>query len=398
MSNLRKLYIDSYRGLKPEIWYLALITFINRAGTMVVPFLSLYLTKERGFSLHDVGTIMSAFGLGSVVGSWIGGKLTTKWGFYPVLLWSLIASSLGFVLLQYMDTFYTICLGVFVLVTISDAFRPAVYVAINSYSRVENRTRSLSLVRLAINLGFSFGPAIGGLIIAGLGYGGLFWVDGVTCFLAAIILLKLLDQRASHEQKEETKTKVNLSPYRDYPYLLFMFIIFLIGVTFLQYFSTIPLYYSDVYGLTEMQIGLLMALNGGLIFLLEMPLIKKLENPSYSVYNILIWSVVLFALSFLILNLFAGVGVLILGMILMSVAEMLNFPFINALSLKRAERGKMGEYMALFSIAFAFAHIVGHKSGMELISAFGYQTTWYIMTAVLVVALVLFVWLKKIKL
>ena len=63
-------YLDTFKGLSKEVWWLALITLINRAGTMVIPFLSLYLTKSLSFTIPDVGWIMSCFGLGSVLGSW----------------------------------------------------------------------------------------------------------------------------------------------------------------------------------------------------------------------------------------------------------------------------------------------------------------------------------------
>lgn len=89
MKKLYFNYINTFRGLSKEVWWLALITLINRAGTMVIPFLSLYLTKSLDFTLSDVGWIMSFFGLGSVVGSWIGGKLTDKIGYYKVMFFSL---------------------------------------------------------------------------------------------------------------------------------------------------------------------------------------------------------------------------------------------------------------------------------------------------------------------
>jgi predicted MFS family arabinose efflux permease len=78
MHTLFSKYINTFRGLSQEVWWLSLITLINRAGTMVIPFLSLYLTKSLNFTLIDVGWIMSFFGLGSVVGTWLGGKLTDK--------------------------------------------------------------------------------------------------------------------------------------------------------------------------------------------------------------------------------------------------------------------------------------------------------------------------------
>lgn len=393
--NIIREYRNSFSGLSREVWYLALVTLINRAGTMVVPFLALYLNKDKGFTLSEVGTVMTAFGLGSVLGAWLGGKLINKIGFYPVMFWSLILSGIWFLLLQYISSFYGICIGIFVLMVLADSFRPATFVALTVYSEVKNRTRSLSLLRLAINLGFSAGPALGGVIIATMGYGGLFWIDGLTCIGAAILFKSLLSQRKAKKQENEQAEQKKQSPYRDYPYLLLIFIVFLIGFAFLQFFSTIPLYYRDVCKLSELQIGLLLAMNGLLIFLVEMPLIKELEKGKYSIHRTLIISMVILSLSFLILNLFEGGLVLVVSMLFLTVGEMLNFPFTNSLAMKRAERGRMGDYMALFSMAFSVAHIVGHKSGMMFVDYFGYRITWYIMSGVLFLSLFLFLWLKK---
>ncbi|TNE54904.1 MAG: MFS transporter [Bacteroidetes bacterium] len=398
LTGIFQFYLSSFRGLRREVWYLALITLINRSGTMVIPFLSLYLTKELSFGLDDVGSVMSAFGFGSLVGSWIGGKLTTRLGFYPVILWSLILSGIGFVLLQYVSGFWWVCLSIFLLTAISDALRPAIYVGLNAYSKVENRTRSVSLIRMAINLGFALGPALGGIIISMLSYKGLFWVDGITCVLAGFVFLSLLDAKSSNEQKKEAAEKAGISPYRDFPYLLLMLIVFLIGVAFLQFFSTVPLYYHEAYKLSEDHIGLLMMLNGGLIFLIEMPLIKGLEKPSISPYLIILVSILLMSLSFLVFNWFQGIWILVLSMAFLSIGEILNFPFLNSLSLKRAERGNMGDYMALFSIAFSLSHIVGHKLGMELVKAFGYTATWYVMGGITLLAFGLTLILNRIKL
>ncbi|MBN2868751.1 MAG: MFS transporter, partial [Flavobacteriaceae bacterium] len=195
MKRLLTLYLNTFNGLSREVWWLALITLINRAGTMVIPFLSLYLTEDLGFSASTVGSIMAAFGLGSVVGSWLGGKLTDKIGYYKIMVFSLFVSGLLFIYLQYLKTVLSLSIGIFVLMLVADMFRPAMFVALSAYSKPENKTRSVTLIRLAINLGFSAGPAVGGLIIAGLGYSGLFWVDGITCILATLLLIKLLNPK-----------------------------------------------------------------------------------------------------------------------------------------------------------------------------------------------------------
>lgn len=395
MKKLYLSYLNSFKGLSKEVWWLALITLINRAGTMVVPFLSLYLTQNMGFTLENVGGIMTSFGLGSLLGAWLGGKLTDILGYYRIMLISLIGSGFLFIAIQFLEGFWPLCIGIFALMTVADAFRPAAFVALSAYSKPENKTRSVTLIRLAINLGFSAGPALGGLIIATVGYGGLFWIDGTTCILAGLMLLIIL-----HPKKTRVSDTIgNLSPksaYTDGKYLLFIGSMVLFGFAFVQYFSTIPLYYNEVHALSEFQIGLLLAMNGFTIFLLEMPLIKFMEGRAGSKIGYVMIGFVLLAFSFLILNLASWTGVLVIGMLLMTFGEMVAFPFSNAIAMDRAKRGNQGEYMALYSIAFSISHIFGHNSGMRSIAYFGYEITWYAVGVICLLGILLLLWLKRI--
>jgi predicted MFS family arabinose efflux permease len=393
MKKLYTDYLNTFRGLSKEVWLLALITLINRAGTMVIPFLSLYLTESLDFKLSDIGWIMSFFGLGSMVGSWLGGKLMDTFGFYKVMFLSLLGTGVAFILMQFVSTLVGFCSGIFMLMLIADMFRPAMFVALSSYSKPENKTRSVTLIRLAINLGFSAGPAIGGLIIISLGYSGLFWIDGVTCLLAGFLLLHVLNPKKA-KVLDEIKVENPVSAYSDKPFLVFLIGIMLFGAVFLQYFSTMPLYYKEVHYLSEMEIGLLLGLNGFVIFLLEMPLVKWLENGKYTKSGLMLFGAILMALSFVIINLTSWVGVLVVAMMLMTIGEMIAFPFSNAFAMDRAKKGNQGEYMALYSIAFSFAHIFSHNSGMQLVNSLGFESTWNIVFGVAVLCIVFLLILK----
>ena len=391
-------YQDSFSGLSKEVWWLALITFINRAGTMVLPFLSLYLTEDLNLEFGQVGWIMTSFGLGSLLGSYLGGKLTDQFGFYKVMIWSLLLTGFLFVGLQYINSFEGFAIGIFMTMTVADTFRPAMFVSLKAYSKPENQTRSLTLIRLAINLGFSFGPFLGGLIIASLNYSGLFWVDGITCVLAVLLMLFVLKQKEFQPKKVEeleVQSSSSVSVYKDRPYWIFLSVVFLMGFVFLQLFTTMPLFYKEIHLLTEVQIGLIMSLNGFLIFLLEMPLIHYIEQKLLNKMRIITWSLVLFSLSFLILNTTLWVGVLIIGMLFITVGEMLAFPFTNNFAMNRAPSGKEGRYLALYSMAFSFAHIFSAKTGMEIIDRFGYAANWYLMGSLGLLAVVLMLWLRN---
>jgi len=394
MNKLFNDYLNTFKGLSMEVWWLALITLVNRAGTMVIPFLSLYLIEDLKFSLSNVGTLMMCFGLGSVIGSWLGGKLTDTIGYYKVMVRSLLSTGVLFIAVQFLNRFYILCFGIFLVMLVADMFRPAMFVALSAYSKPENKTRSVTLIRLAINLGFSAGPAVGGIIITTLGYGGLFWVDGITCILATGVLFMVLNPKKAKVQ-DNIIIKNPESAYKNNAFIIFLIAMFLFGVIFLQYFSTMPIYYREAHKLTELDIGLLLGANGFLIFLLEMPLIKWLEYRRFSKTTLMLFGVLLTALSFIILNITAWSGILIIGMLLMTFGEMIAFPFSNAFALDCAKKGNQGEYMALYSIAFSMAHIFGHKAGMEMLDIWSFDKTWYVITIIGGFCLLLLLILKK---
>ena len=393
MKKLIHSYLNTFKGLSKEVWSLAFITLINRAGTMVVPFLSLYLTESLSFDLKDVGWIMTCFGSGSVIGSWIGGKLTDKIGSFKIMVFSLTLTGLMFIGLQFIQSFTGFCIGIFILMIIADMFRPAMFVALSSYSKPENKTRSVTLIRLAINLGFSAGPAVGGLIITGMGYSGLFWLDGITCIFASILLINILSPKKSSVITTPT-VNASKSAYFDGIFWIFALSMFLFGVVFLQHFSTIPLFYKDGHCLSEFQIGLLFGANGLLIFVFEMPLVKWLEDSKLSKEKLMIIGAVLVGFSFIILNITDWSGILIINLILVTFGEMIIFPFSNAFAMERSKRGNQGEYMAFYSIAFSFAHIFGHNTGMQLVGGYGFSKTWIIVGVLSFICLILLFVLK----
>ncbi len=382
MQKILLHYINSFSGLSKEVWWLALITLINRAGAMVIPFLSLYLTDDLFFSLEQVGWIMTSYGLGSFFGAWLGGKLSDYIGYYKVILGSLLLTGASFLIVQYFSSFWSICISFFVLIAIADAARPAFFVALSAYSKPENKTRSLTFIRLAINLGFSAGPALGGIIITSIGYHGLFWVDGITCIIAGLVMTQTLHPKKARELDKEVIINNPIPAYRDGIYIIFLIALALFGFIFVQYFSTVPLYYKEVHELSEEKIGLLLAMNGALIFFFEMPLIAYLEKTSISKVGNVINGLIFTGISFVLFLVTPWSGILVIGMIIATLGEMVAFPFGNAFALDRSKKGRQGAYMGLYSMSFSVAHIFGHNSGMQLIDNYGYDNSWVFMAII----------------
>ena len=364
---------------------------------MVIPFLTKYLKEDLAFTLQEVGTIMIFFGIGSLTGSWLGGKLTDKIGFYRVMIFSLLVSGFMFLGLQFIKSFWGFCIGIFAIMSVADMFRPAMFVSLNTYAKPENRTRALTLIRLAINLGFGAGPALGGLIIVTLGYGGLFWIDGISCIIAILIFQILVkEKKATLPKQQEKSTQTGKSVLYDFPFQVFLLVSFLMGLVFFQFFTTVPLYHADVYNLTEFETGLLLAMNGLLIFALEMPLVHHAEKMGINNIKIVGFSMILLILGFLIMVFEGWIGFLIISIILLTFAEMYGFPFGNDFAMKRAESGKAGNYMGAYTMSFSMAHILTSKVGLSVIDNFGYTVNWIFMGVLATIGFALTLYLRRI--
>jgi MFS family permease len=153
ISSTINLYRNAYSGLTRRMWLLAVVMLINRSGTMVLPFMTLYCS-HRGYTEIQGGLAVAIYGIGSLFGAFIGGRLSDKLGFYYVQFAALLGGGIMFIILGQMDSYVSICICIFFASLINEAFRPANSSAVAHYSTVQNRTQSFSLVRLAINLGW----------------------------------------------------------------------------------------------------------------------------------------------------------------------------------------------------------------------------------------------------
>ena len=380
MKRVFALYKASYSGLSPASWLLSAVMLINRSGTMVVPFMTLYLTQQLGYSISKAGIVMGIFGAGAICGGFIGGRLSDRFGFYTVQLLTLSCGGLLFMVLGQMRSFPMICLFTFLLAIVNESFRPANSIAVAHYSSEENRTRSFSLNRLAINLGWALGGSLGGFIAA-KNYNLLFVIDGFTNIGAAILLRLFLapaKQAKSARPAPAAPKAPRFEAFRDTRYMVFILLVLLFALTFFQLFSTLPVYYRQSLHLSEQIIGATMAGNGILIALFEMVLIYRLEGKRHPLQFIPAGTLMI-AASFLVFNLVPGaLGVAIVSMLLLTAGEIFSMPFMNTYWLSRTTDANRGQYAGLFTVAWAAAQVLGPASGAFCADRFGFTALWWI--------------------
>lgn len=391
LQTTARTYRNAYAGLSRETWLLSFIMLVNRSGTMVVPFMTLYLTRPAmGYTVGEAGIVLGLFGMGAFSGAWLGGRLTDRIGFYPIQLITLTGGGILFIVLGQMKTYPLICTFTFLLSFVNEAFRPANSTAIAFYSKPENRTRSYALNRLAINLGWAVGGALGGFL-GGINYELLFWVDGVTNLSAAILLWILLKPVSFHPVHHTTAPeKPQMPAYRDKVYMYFIFITVFFAACFFQLFTNLPVFFKEKVHLSEPFIGFIMALNGVLIGILEMIIVYKLEGRRNNLIYVSA-GVFLIGLSFMILNI-PGIGPwLCLTMICtVSIGEILSLPFMNTYWISRTQTANRGQYAALYTMAWSAAQTLGPVSGAQVAQHAGFNILWWILGGLCIVTSVFF--------
>lgn len=356
---------------------------------MVLPFLGLYLTEDLHYSNAKAGIVLSIFGAGSMVGSLLGGYLSDKLGHFKIVLTSLLLGGMFYILLSFVTTFYLLCTAVFLASVINESLRPALTASVSQYATKENTTRSFSLLRMAVNLGASIGPALAGLL-ATVGYFWIFIGDGFTSIAAGITYYYFF--RAKQFRKNNTQHIESLSsnedisnekqtasnPIHDVPFLLYCVATLGYAIVFFQLWGSIPLFYRQVHFLPEQEIGILLAMNGLLVFIIEMPLVHRFEN------KVSISKVISFGIFFLLtgiasLTITNSHFILYVSMFLMSISEILAMPFMMTAVIHRAGNFNRGKYIGIYSMTWSSSFILAPLIGTFMIEKFSYSALWWLL-------------------
>lgn len=359
---------------------LALVMLINRAGSMVLPFLGVYMTNHLHFSIENSGIVLSFFGIGSVIGSWFGGMITDKIGEYKVQSLSLLLSVPLFCLIPLFTTEEGLAGIILMQSIVSETFRPANSVAITKYAKPENITRAFSLNRMAVNLGFSIGPALGGILSA-ISYEFLFFSNALAALLAGLMYIWFFRKRTRLAKKKARNVKEAIiikkenSPYRDRKFMVYCIFCMLFSICFFQLFSTLTIFYKDTAHLSQQNIGFILGYSGFLIVLLEMGFVQLAEKYFTLGFTMLIGTF-LCGFSYAMLAFDYSMVVLLVSMTLLCIGEIWTLPFMSTITALRSGENNKGAYMGLNGMSFSIAFIITPYIGTLIADKLGFNTLW----------------------
>lgn len=365
-------------GLPRDLWILAGATLIDRAGTMALPFMVLYLTKGQGYSAEIAGIAPTLFGAGSFLAAPIGGRLSEKFGPLRIMKLALLLSGGMLVIFPLAQNLASILALTFFWAVVSETFRPASLSLTTDLVPPFQRKAAYAVTRLAVNLGMSIGPALGGFIIA-YSYIALFIVDGSTALLAALILiLAPLQMKSTVSHGGGTRPvgpPVNQKHKMfDRRLILFLSGLVPVGIVFFQHQTAMPIYIVSELGLSEVLYGLVFTVNTGLIILLEVPLNLALAHWSHvrtlavgAVLTGVGFGALIFANSFLTVA---------LTVVIWTFGEMILLPGSAAYIADIAPEKGRGAYMGMYQMSFSAAFITGPWLGAAILENFGAEVLW----------------------
>ena len=365
------------KGLPHDMWALFFTSLINRSGTMVIPFLALYLTKKIGVSPAEAGMALLVYGAAAFIAAPLTGKLSDKLGALKVMKFALFGSGIIFFLYSFITDYYWILVASFVLAAVNEAFRPANLSLITEIVAPPQRRMAFALNRLAINAGMSIGPVIGGFLTL-IDYHYLFYANAVASVIAGVYFTSINWSSLAGTQKEQTDgkniSKVRFAILSDKTFLFFLFAVVPANLVFFQHLGALPLYIVDDLGYTTAAFGLFSAINTVLIIIVEVPLNNWMNDTPYR--KSLIIGALLAGIGFGGFAISTTVVPLVISIIVFTFGEMIFFPITAAYTSEIAPADRRGEYMGYYQMTFSFAFSAGPWLGTVVYENYGSVILW----------------------
>jgi MFS family permease len=333
--------------LPSSFWYLWTGTLVNRLGSFVIIFLTIYLTRVRGFSPSYAGLVLGLYGAGGAGGTLIGGVLADRWGRRRTLLLSYLSGATCMLGLGLLRDRYAIAAGAALLGTAAEMARPAFAALVIDVVPQRDRLRAFTLNYWAINLGFACSAVLAGLA-ASVNYLVLFAVDaGTTLITAGIVLTRVVEP--ARARKAAGPTAGLGTVFRDRVFVAFVVLNLLLSLVFMQHVSTLPIAMGGD-GLSPATYGTVIALNGVLIVLGQL-FVPRLIGRSRGT-RVLALSAVVVGLGFGLTTFAHTAPLYAMTVLVWTVGEMLNSPSNSTTLAELAPDALRGRYQGVFSLSW----------------------------------------------
>ncbi|WP_411106267.1 MFS transporter [Streptomyces sp. cmx-4-9] len=365
--------MQGFKDVPRTVWLLAAGVFVNALVSFTFVFVFLYLTGPRGLGTAEAGLVTGIGGVGLVAGNFTGGWYGDRFGHRRVLL---AASALGGLALTALPLLATPLLyAALPLAQYASGVVRAANASLVAVTVPEGARRpAFAVVRCVSNGGFTLGPPVGALVATGLSYDWLFVADGLGTLFFALWTARVVPARGAPRRPAAAPDGGRgrgapgiRSALRARPAVLVLLgAILAADLVYRQQYGVFPVYLADQ-GLDARAFGLVIALNGGIILLLELPAAVALRaRPALPVIGT---GLVLVGAGYAALLLGAGIAGAVLMMVLLSLGEILYKTTATAYVADQAPEHAAGRFQSLYAGVSVSGVVLGPPLGGALYSA-----------------------------
>lgn len=361
---------------------LILTSFIDRlGGFLLFPFFSVYLIDHFNVTIVEVGFLFFLFALGSIIGSTIGGALTDKYGRRSMLLFGLISSGIGSVLMGIVNDLYLFFLIAAVLGILGDLGGPARQAMVVDLLPEDKRADGFGLLRVAVNLAAVGGPILGGLLYR-YSYLILFISDAVSSLITALIVFIVIPETKPEKQdgKPEESIMKTLKGYieviKDYVFILFLFVSALTVLVYMQMNSTLSVFLWEMYNFPLEWFGALLSMNALMVVALQFWITRRIAK--YAPMKMMALGTILYMIGFGMYGFVSEWYLFFVAMAILTVGEMIVIPVSQATVSQFASEDKRGRYMAVYGFHWSIPTLFGVSGASFIYFFIGPNWVWYI--------------------
>lgn len=341
-----------FRSVTRDVWALVGGQMITSAGfSLALPFISLYLARERGLSMSLVGTLMLFAALAAALGQFLGGEFSDRYGRKPVLLVSLVIRILAFLATAWLMASVGSVLavaGLYLVIRVSGGLAQSPISALLADYRRSHRVEGYGLLRVGANVGWAMGPALGGYLAQFFPYAALFVFGAGLTILALVLAVWAVRDPFTRVVQEEKSA----AAFRDRTMWIFLGLSLPVFLVAGQLVSTLSVFLVDRLGLSEAQFGGLLTLNGLLVVLAQYPLARMAQTwPSG---RGLALGALLYALGYLSFGWVRSYPLMLLAIGVVTLGEMIFTPVAMALAAGLALEDQLGRCLGMFGLVQSF--------------------------------------------
>lgn len=296
-------------------------TVVTRLGTFVVPYLTLYLSGDRGLSLGVTGRVVAAGGAGLFAGNLAGGWLCDRIGRKPTILLALVLNAVGLAVLAGERSTATGYAGALAFASLgAGMYPPAASAWIADVTRGAQRQLAYTANYVCINVGMGLGPLLGGLLAAA-SYRWLFVGDIASTLVCAVLIARASGGHRRTADPEQTAPPLVLDR-STLGVLAFCCTSFFLIAPLMGMEYTVPLLVGTVLHEPLVLVGIVYTINAACILLLGLPIERRLAGRDAARMMVLaagLWSAGLAIIA-------AGLSAvaLLLGTVVWTVGEMIG--------------------------------------------------------------------------